>query len=102
MDSLIEEEKEELIKVAILDTGIDLTHPLFQKFLQNGQLHPGIDFVEEGRGIVDLDGHGTHVCHILLKTAPYAKLYPIRVFRTRKREDSTPSLVKKVRQAYSD
>ncbi|KAF3928375.1 hypothetical protein ABW21_db0206353 [Orbilia brochopaga] len=73
MGSLDEEELEEQVKVAIIDTGIDLNHPAFQEFRKSRQLDPGIDFVDKGEEIRDLDGHGTHVCHTLLKTAPYAK-----------------------------
>ncbi|KAJ6447116.1 subtilase family domain-containing protein [Purpureocillium lavendulum] len=94
MDSLNEEEMEELVKVAVIDTGIDLDHPDFQAVLKSGQLDLGIDLVDRGERISDLDGHGTHVCHTLLQTAPYVKLYPMRVFRTSKREDCTPNLIK--------
>lgn len=94
MDSLSEEELEDLVKVAVIDTGIDLSHPEFQAVLKSGQLDPGIDLVDQGKTISDEDGHGTHVCHTLLQTAPYAKLYPMRVFRTSTREASTPGLIK--------
>ncbi|GJN85885.1 hypothetical protein PLIIFM63780_009459 [Purpureocillium lilacinum] len=87
MDSLSEEELEDLVKVAVIDTGIDLSHPEFQAVLKSGQLDPGIDLVDQGKTISDEDGHGTH-------TAPYAKLYPMRVFRTSTREASTPGLIK--------
>lgn len=96
MEDLDEEEVESLVKVAVLDTGIDLNHPEFKQFRQDGRLDAGFDFVEKGKAIVDLDGHGTHVCHTLLRTAPYVKLYPIRVLRTRQSENSTPALIKKV------
>lgn len=79
---LSEDELNNLIKVAILDTGVDLTHPAFKDFRETGRLENGIDLVDPSNehGVVDLDGHGTHMCHTLLQTAPYAKVYPIRVF----------------------
>ncbi len=80
---------EELVKVAVIDTGIDLHHPGSGRCWR-GQLDSGVDFVDEGRQITDTDGHGTHVCHTLLKTAPYAKLYPMRVFRAGKRKMQRP------------
>lgn len=70
------------VKVAVLDTGIDLDHPQFV-----GRLVPGYDFVaddseprEEGVSRVDpVYGHGTHVAGIIALTAPDAKIMPIRV-----------------------
>lgn len=100
MEDLDQNEVEDLVKVAVLDTGIDLKHPVFERFLQDGRLDTGLDLVEQGKDIVDLDGHGTHVCHTLLRTAPYVRLYPIRVLRTRYTEESTPYLVKKVCSRY--
>ncbi|KAL7968720.1 hypothetical protein HDV63DRAFT_411366 [Trichoderma sp. SZMC 28014] len=94
MDELSEDEIEGLVKIAILDTGVDLSHEAFKKFVENGQLDPGYDFVNRGEPMTDLEGHGTHCCHLVLKTAPYAKVYPLRVFRSSKREDATPELVK--------
>jgi Subtilase family len=92
------EEIEDLVKIAALDTGIDLNHPCFETFIQSGQLDCGLDLINEGEPIIDLDGHGTHVCHLLFKTAPYAKVYPIRVFKNRTADKHTPSLIKKVSQ----
>jgi hypothetical protein len=85
-----------LVKVAVLDTGIDLHHPNLAEFRSDGRLDPGLDFVTN-REIVDLDGHGTHVSHTLLRTAPYVKLYPLRVFESTKANDHTPKLINKVR-----
>ena len=69
------------VKVAVLDTGIDKTHPLFA-----GKLLPGRDFVdndndpsEVGTSGVGAYGHGTHVAGIVLMVAPDAKIIPIRV-----------------------
>jgi subtilisin family serine protease len=69
------------VRVAVLDTGIDATHPAFA-----GKLLPGYDFVDG-----DLDpsevfvpgslsyGHGTHVAGIVALAAPSAKIMPLRV-----------------------
>ena len=74
------------VKIAILDTGIDLGHPDF------GKLDP--DHPEYGvprkrvkrwksfannEGDKDVSGHGTHSAALLLKLAPKANLYVARV-----------------------
>jgi subtilisin family serine protease len=84
------------IKVGVLDTGVDLTHPEFREYIKNEQLDVGIDLVYKGQRMTDSDGHGTHVCHTLLKTAPYAKVYPIRFFEGRKGDDLSQSRVAEV------
>lgn len=85
-----------LIKVAVLDTGVDMNHSRFKEWRRTGQLDAGLDLISRDQPITDTDGHGTHTCHVLLKTAPNIKLYPIRVFKAREAETSTPSLVAEV------
>lgn len=67
--------------VAVLDTGIDLTHPVFK-----GRLLPGYDFVSNDSDPSEVPspgsrayGHGTHVAGIIALIAPKAKILPIRV-----------------------
>ena len=70
------------VTVAVLDTGIDLTHPAFA-----GRLVGGYDFVamdgdpsEEGNAEQNLSyGHGTHVAGLVALAAPEAKIMPLRV-----------------------
>ncbi len=69
------------VVVAVLDTGIDMNHPMFA-----GRLVPGYDFVdgdndpsEEGNPLVGPFGHGTHVAGIIAMVAPEAKIMPLRV-----------------------
>jgi subtilisin family serine protease len=69
------------VRVAVLDTGIDASHPLFA-----ARLLPGYDFVdgdahpaEEGSRNDLGFGHGTHVAGIIASAAPGAKIMPIRV-----------------------
>ncbi|KAF2996442.1 hypothetical protein E8E13_003632 [Curvularia kusanoi] len=87
---------EKLVKVAVLDTGVDRKHSAFNRWIKNGQLQVGLDLIDpgpDGATMTDTDGHGTHVCHVLLKTAPNIKLYPIRVLKEREADASTPQLV---------
>jgi thermitase len=69
------------VKVAVIDTGIDLTHPAF-----TGRLVPSNewkDFIDgdtspqETAGV--LYGHGTSVAGIVLQIAPKATILPLRV-----------------------
>jgi len=75
------------IKVAVLDTGIDLTHPAF-----TGKLLPGYDFVDGDSDPSEVlctpapcatagiaYGHGTHVAGLIALVAPSAKIIPYRV-----------------------
>ena len=72
------------IKIAIVDTGVQLNHPDLV-----GKLLPGYDFVEKDNNPTDGNGHGTHVAGIAAAVtnniqgvagmAPLASILPIRV-----------------------
>lgn len=69
------------VKVAVLDTGVDLNHPALA-----GHLVPGYDFVdgdndpsESGSLAIGPYGHGTHVAGLIATVAPDAKIMPVRV-----------------------
>jgi thermitase len=69
------------IKVAVLDTGIDLNHPMF-----SGRLAPSTewkDFVDGDTTPQEVAGssygHGTAVAGIILQAAPRATILPLRV-----------------------
>lgn len=80
------------VKIAILDTGIDLQHPLLNERIQNENCW---DFVNDTEGICDEVGHGTHTASLLVKTAPQAKIFCGRVWKTRREEDNTGKLIAK-------
>lgn len=70
--------------VAVLDTGIDLAHPIFAGALSAPNTWH--DFVsdddvpaEDGALDVGLKGHGTEVAGIVRQIAPNAKIMPLRV-----------------------
>jgi subtilisin family serine protease len=69
------------VRVAVLDTGIDATHPVFA-----GRLLPGFDFVDFDHDPSEVEstgspafGHGTHVAGLVALAAPAAKIMPLRV-----------------------
>jgi thermitase len=69
------------ITIALLDTGVDLTHPMLREHLV-----AGYDFVDDDAdpsevGEADVDhayGHGTHVAGLLALAAPEAQIMPLR------------------------
>jgi hypothetical protein len=69
-------------KVAILDTGIDLTHRYFQdeKTKKRSKRIKAVeDFVNPTGNAHDICGHGTHCVGLLRQVAPEADIYVARV-----------------------
>ena len=72
------------VVVAVLDTGIDVTHPVFA-----GRLVPGRDLIhfddipqdgpEPGQPGGMAQGHGTHVSGVIAHIAPESKIMPLRI-----------------------
>jgi subtilisin family serine protease len=81
------------IKVAVLDTGIDPSHPFIQEKWMRPETDDNndpledrgyFDFVSESSAPTtpeDTCGHGTHVAGLILQLAPFVKLYVARVFQ---------------------
>lgn len=74
------------VKIAILDTGVDLGHPYFHDTPKDHpQIHPKDrvreckSFVHGASGDHDNVGHGTHCTALLLELAPNADVYVARV-----------------------
>jgi len=71
-------------QIAVVDTGVNLTHPDL-----TGKLVAGYDFVDRDNSPEDLNGHGSHVAGIaaaatgngrgIAGTAPRASILPVRV-----------------------
>lgn len=72
------------VTVAVLDTGIDATHPVFAD-----RLLPGRDLIhfddtpqdgpEPGQASGLAQGHGTHVSGVIAHIAPDSKILPVRI-----------------------
>ena len=71
--------------VAVIDTGIDYSHSVFNNRIVNGH-----DFWYNDDYCEDTDGHGTHVASTVLDVAGFnanIKIMPLKVFGS---EDTTP------------
>ncbi len=66
--------------IAVIDNGIDYSHPL----IQNSLILTGHDFISTGSDASEqpgtIYGHGTFVTGLLLLTAPDASIIPLRAF----------------------
>lgn len=70
------------VTVAVLDTGVEGTHPAL-----SGRLVPGFDFVDMDSDPSEVGthpenvvfGHGTHVAGLVALAAPDARIMPVRV-----------------------
>jgi thermitase len=72
------------IKVAVIDTGVDLTHPALQEALAPASewwdFYGGDAVPQEEGSFVDVGyGHGTNVAGIIRQIAPRATILPVRV-----------------------
>lgn len=67
------------VRVAILDTGIDATHPEIRVALEEKRIAGQRGFPDSLDPLCDRHGHGTHGISVLMKTAPNAIIYVARV-----------------------
>lgn len=82
-------------RVAILDTGADLNNPLFNSF--RDRITSKMNFTDQNEeDITDLDGHGTHVLHTLLKSNECTEVGIAKVTRAQKLKTENWEFVKKV------
>ncbi|KAM7211767.1 hypothetical protein V8F06_012869 [Rhypophila decipiens] len=67
------------VKIAVLDTGIDLGNTAFKDKEIRKRIKKRVDFVEKDGDATDICGHGTHCVAVLNKVAPWADIYVGRV-----------------------
>jgi thermitase len=60
--------------VAVVDTGVDATHPLLKD-----RLVPGYDFVNNDDNPADDQGHGTATASVVAMVAPPVRIMPVKV-----------------------
>jgi subtilisin family serine protease len=79
----------EVVKVALLDTGIDINHIDFEGEYQVGRIKSIRSWVDDNKGKElpmdgDESGHGTFISSLLLDLAPNIHLYVARITKTRR------------------
>ena len=67
------------VRVAVLDTGVDATHPEIELALSEKRIALHRGFPESLDALNDRHGHGTHGATVLMKTAPDAVIYIARM-----------------------
>ncbi len=70
------------VVVAVIDTGVDLKHPVFAGRLVNGWDFIGNDALPQEEGVGISYGHGTAVAGVVLQVAPLAKIMPLRILNS--------------------
>ncbi|KAL6901477.1 hypothetical protein GGI43DRAFT_383094 [Trichoderma evansii] len=81
------------IRVAILDTGVDLSHPTLKARISTTDCW---DFTKDEPNMYDEVGHGTHTAYVLARTAPRARIFCGRVAINLNERKSIGEIVAKV------
>jgi subtilisin family serine protease len=86
------------IRVGIIDTGIDVSHPALQ-----GAYRGGYDFVRNDAVPEEesTEGHGTFVAGVVLQVAPEAEIYALKIYGRENRFE-TSHLVKAIDWAIAN
>jgi len=73
------------IKIAVIDTGVDFTHPDLLGWGEDGKVIGGYNFISQGKPPMDTNGHGTQVAGVIAADgqakgiAPKAKILAYKV-----------------------
>lgn len=89
------------VRLAIIDTGIDIGHVQMQAAAISGQIVKVCTWVDGQGGAEDesggdSEGHGTHIASVILGMTPHVDLYIARVTKTRKLSDDEAENAAKV------
>ena len=67
-------ENEVSVLVAVIDSGVDSSHPDFENRVVDGW-----NFLDDTQQVIDRDGHGTHVAGIILENSSVSKIMPLKI-----------------------
>lgn len=67
--------KDEPVKVAVIDSGIDTTHEIFA----DSQIKTGWNTIKDDNTMYDDVGHGTHIAGLIAMHASSAEIYPYKI-----------------------
>lgn len=67
------------MRVALLDSGVDASHPDIRKALNDKRIRDARGFPASLDPRGDRNGHGTHGASVFMRTAPHAVLYIARI-----------------------
>jgi hypothetical protein len=67
------------IKIAVLDTGVDIKHPFIKGCMKSSRIKETRSFVPGDMAIEDTCGHGTHASASILKVAPKVRIYVAKI-----------------------
>ncbi|CAM1501764.1 Fc.00g037480.m01.CDS01 [Cosmosporella sp. VM-42] len=73
--------KSQRIKVCVIDTGIDMTHPSVMAAKMGGRLGAVKSWKDRPIDMTDKHGHGTHAAELILRVAPEADLYVAKAIK---------------------
>jgi len=82
------------IKIAILDTGIDLKNSWIQQKAGRIRCWPNDELCE------DTDGHGTQVAYLLLRLAPHAQIQVAKIAKSQMLQDVEVEEIAKVSPSH--
>ena len=91
------------IRVAILDTGLDRSLPLFQGPERSCRIAGWKDFVDtdDSSAITDASGHGTFITRLFMECAPLADIFVARVAQSSRDLEGNQENIEKVRGTFS-
>jgi subtilisin family serine protease len=95
-DKYITQPPKDQVKIAILDTGIDYTHPDVDACVEQVKGEYNWSNEKFVKRVDDHNGHGTFIAGLLLEYAPDAELYISKVSDGR---PCSPSIIAKVSAA---
>lgn len=70
---------EETVQVAVIDSGVDITHPIFDSVV----ISKGWNTLEDNTNMYDDVGHGTHVAGIIASDAPGVEIIPYKIVNSK-------------------